>query len=503
MTATDTDTGAGGAADAGIPAIGPRVEAAAEGGGAGRRAAPPRRGPAAALRKWGPWTVLVVVAVVALVIGLRSGSGSKPNLDERVQHVASLVRCPVCDGETAAQSQASEAVTIRDLIRSDLEAGQTQGQILASLVRSFGSSILEKPPASGVAAAVWVVPVVAVVLGGTGLAFLLVRWRGRAGDDDAEGEVSEEGDSWEEGGGSPLRAEPEAAAPAGSAGVAESGVAESVGPEGPGGEEPAAGEEQPDEALPAGPDGAPDTVLADTVLADTVLAPVPDDRPGEGPAEEPGDQAGTEPASRPGSEPAPARTRRRIGSKRTKVLVIVAGVALVAGGASWAVVASSGSRLPGEAITGESLGSEQVVSDLQQAEKDDEDGKILDAIKEYQKVVQADPTQVEALAGEGWDLAGTGEPALLQEGLSDLAKAEKAEPSYAPAHLYRGLALLGEGSYINAVPELQWYLDNKPDQSLVAGVKKALAEAQAGAKAEAHAGATSTTQTPTTTAPAG
>ena len=130
-------------------------------------------------RRWVPWFLLVAVAVAVLVIGTHHSSSSRPTLDARVQHIAGEVRCPVCEGQTAAQSSAPASVQIRDQIQRDIQAGQTDDQILGSLVAAYGPGILEKPQASGVALVVWVVPVVGVVLAATGLGFAFARWRRR------------------------------------------------------------------------------------------------------------------------------------------------------------------------------------------------------------------------------------------------------------------------------------------------------------------------------------
>lgn len=92
-------------------------------------------------------------------------------------HVAAEVRCPVCEGQSAAQSQAAASVQIRDQIRQELVSGESQGQILAGLVRAYGPSILEKPEATGVGLVVWVVPVLAVIAGLAGLTVAFRRWR--------------------------------------------------------------------------------------------------------------------------------------------------------------------------------------------------------------------------------------------------------------------------------------------------------------------------------------
>jgi cytochrome c-type biogenesis protein CcmH len=181
--------------------------------------------------------------------------------------------------------------------------------------------------------------------------------------------------------------------------------------------------------------------------------------------------------------PTPAAIGRQRRSHRARILVAATGVVLVAGGASWAVAASSGTRLPGQEITGQSLGATSVAADLQNAENAQAKNDVPGAVKEYQKVLLAEPDQVQALTGEGWLLAETGQPSLLQQGLDLLARAEKVQPGYAPAHVYRGIALLGERNYAGSIPELEWYLGHSPDPQLVSSVQRALAQAKTGAAA--------------------
>ena len=365
-------------------------------------------------RKWGPWALLVVVAAVVLAIGLQRGGGPA-TLDARVAQLAGQLRCPVCHGETVAQSQSSVSVEIRAEIRADLQKGESQGQIFSSLVASYGQSILEKPQANGISVVVWVLPVVAVLLGAVGVVLIVRRW-GSGGD----------------------------------------------------------------------PDGSP-------VAADEIPAPAEDADGAERAGPAPGR---SEPAR---SRPARSRPAR---SRRTRVVVAVAGFGLVAGGASWAVAASSATRLPGQEITGQSLGSQVISSDIQAATADEDRNNPLGAIKLYQQVLKSEPDQIEALAGEGWLLAQTGQPALLQQGLGLLVRAEQVDPSYTAAHLYRGIALLGEGDYGGAAPELQWYLAHSPDPQLVASVKSALAKARSGLAASSAPTPASTPASTSTTAAA-
>jgi tetratricopeptide (TPR) repeat protein len=178
----------------------------------------------------------------------------------------------------------------------------------------------------------------------------------------------------------------------------------------------------------------------------------------------------------------------RAGPWRRRLLIVV-GVALVAGGAAWAVVASSATRLPGQEITGQALGAQVEAQTLQQAEQAADRGDGVNALKGFQKVLDSDPNQPEALTGEGWLLAQTQQPSLLRQGLTRLLAAEQAAPTYAPAHVYRGIALLSEGNYAAAIPELQWYLSHSPEPQLVPQVRQALQQAQAKAAAAKAAAA--------------
>lgn len=131
------------------------------------------------IRRFLPWMALVVVVVGALMIGSGRGGGHT-SLDSHVQHIAAQIKCPTCQGLSAAESDAAASKAIRDEIRARLQQGQTDSQIKSYLVSRFGQDILLKPEASGIGGLVWALPVVAVVCGAAGLAFAFVKWRSRA-----------------------------------------------------------------------------------------------------------------------------------------------------------------------------------------------------------------------------------------------------------------------------------------------------------------------------------
>src|SRR3954471_511936 len=98
------------------------------------------------MRKWLPWGALAVVLIVALVAGTRHHGNE--SLDAHVRRVASQVKCPQCQGESAADSNAASSQAIREEIRTRIQQGQSDSEIKAFLVSRFGRDILLKPPAN-------------------------------------------------------------------------------------------------------------------------------------------------------------------------------------------------------------------------------------------------------------------------------------------------------------------------------------------------------------------
>lgn len=99
-------------------------------------------------------------------------------LDRRTNEVGSLVRCPVCQGMSVADSPSEMAVNMKAQVRELLARGYTEEQILEYFERSYGQFVLLRPKFEGVTAAVWVIPILAL-LAGVGIFFFSLRNLGR------------------------------------------------------------------------------------------------------------------------------------------------------------------------------------------------------------------------------------------------------------------------------------------------------------------------------------
>lgn len=131
------------------------------------------------VRRWLPWLVLLAVAVVTLVVGAQRSS--HPTLAERTLDLAGQVRCPVCGGQSAAQSQTPAALAIRNQIHQELAAGASSRAVLDGLSAEYGPGILEKPQTNGVTLLVWVLPALGAGFAAAALVLAFRRWRPRPG----------------------------------------------------------------------------------------------------------------------------------------------------------------------------------------------------------------------------------------------------------------------------------------------------------------------------------
>jgi cytochrome c-type biogenesis protein CcmH len=124
---------------------------------------------------WLPWGLLALVVVALLIIGAQPRHAV--SLDERTDRVARTIKCPACTDESVATSDAPVSQAARKVIRQQLAEGRSPDQIRAYFVSRYDPSILLTPKKSGFDSLVWILPVVAVVLGAGGLGFAFWRWR--------------------------------------------------------------------------------------------------------------------------------------------------------------------------------------------------------------------------------------------------------------------------------------------------------------------------------------
>ena len=81
------------------------------------------------------------------------------------QRVALLLRCPVCQGLSVAESPSSMALNMRAQVRALLAAGYDEDQVLRYFERSYGEFVRLEPPLRGVNWIVWLAPIAGLLVG--------------------------------------------------------------------------------------------------------------------------------------------------------------------------------------------------------------------------------------------------------------------------------------------------------------------------------------------------
>jgi cytochrome c-type biogenesis protein CcmH len=130
--------------------------------------------------RWRGWVAIGwMLAICVLLLITYGHPASHPTLDDRTRALAAELRCPICHGESVADSTTDIARSIRALIRKRLSEGQSPDTIKRYLVSRYGDSIMLAPPAAGLGMVAWLAPLLLLV-GGLGLlAALVAAWRSR------------------------------------------------------------------------------------------------------------------------------------------------------------------------------------------------------------------------------------------------------------------------------------------------------------------------------------
>lgn len=113
-------------------------------------------------------------AVAILTLSLLSsvvGVVYADQLDDDTRRIAKQLQCPVCNGAPVSDSPSDLARQMRAVIRTKLQAGESDAQIIAYFVERYGDSVLTEPPRRGFGLLVWTAPVVVLLGGG------LLLWR--------------------------------------------------------------------------------------------------------------------------------------------------------------------------------------------------------------------------------------------------------------------------------------------------------------------------------------
>ena len=116
---------------------------------------------------------LLVVGLVALVLAAPAlASEQHPTLGE----LEGQLMCPICEGETLAQSDSQAAQRIKAHIQQRIDQGWTRSEIKRELVAQWGMRILAAPPRHGFDLLAWALPLAGLLGGAAVIGLLAWRW---------------------------------------------------------------------------------------------------------------------------------------------------------------------------------------------------------------------------------------------------------------------------------------------------------------------------------------
>ena len=101
-----------------------------------------------------------------------------PEQEKQARSLMETVRCLVCQGQSIADSDADMAGEMRALIRERIPQGERPEQVRAWLVERYGDWVTYAPPQHGVAAILWALPAILILIGGFVAAGRIRRSRG-------------------------------------------------------------------------------------------------------------------------------------------------------------------------------------------------------------------------------------------------------------------------------------------------------------------------------------
>ncbi|HEY2811976.1 MAG TPA: cytochrome c-type biogenesis protein [Acidimicrobiales bacterium] len=119
--------------------------------------------------------LMAIVFATALFAGTRSAA--TPTAAQRALTLEQSIKCPVCRGQSVAESDSEASKAIRTEIERRIADGQSDSEIRSYFSQTLGADILLRPPSSGWGGVVWVLPIAGLVIAGAGIGLAFFRWR--------------------------------------------------------------------------------------------------------------------------------------------------------------------------------------------------------------------------------------------------------------------------------------------------------------------------------------
>jgi len=120
------------------------------------------------------WPPLMIFLIIMLIPSL--ASADEPSFDD-INNIADGLNCPTCRGISLKDCGTTTCEQWKEQIGELLAEGYTDQEVLDEFAVRYGQQVLQEPPASGGTMMLWVLPIIAVLLGGGWVFYLLQKWQ--------------------------------------------------------------------------------------------------------------------------------------------------------------------------------------------------------------------------------------------------------------------------------------------------------------------------------------
>ena len=103
---------------------------------------------------------LLITSLIFFFFTIQVTANNSSNLYE----ISNELMCPVCQGQTVAESNSKLAISMRDVIKQKISEGKNKNEILNYFTGIYGDNILATPPVKGLNILLYLVPILFLVI---------------------------------------------------------------------------------------------------------------------------------------------------------------------------------------------------------------------------------------------------------------------------------------------------------------------------------------------------
>jgi len=102
----------------------------------------------------------LIISLIFLLFSIQATANDSSDLYE----ISNELMCPVCQGQTVAESNSKLAISMRDVIKQKITEGKSKNEILNYFTEIYGDNILATPPVKGLNILLYFVPILFLII---------------------------------------------------------------------------------------------------------------------------------------------------------------------------------------------------------------------------------------------------------------------------------------------------------------------------------------------------